>query len=251
MPSTQNPDAPISARQARQITKEFAARLARKERGADPHVRRESFDVDDRRAQVFRPIGDGTKAGAMSWIDCILKVARDYDDLERTKGGARPLGHTAIAVLEVLLGRRGRKRIPVDFRTGRLDPMIDTIAEAVALARITVVRALAKLKAKGFLSWVRRTVKTGQDGQFAPQRRQTSNAYFFDLAAMPKHVRQRLRDLVEARRRSRVARAAAAPAEPPPPAPPQNAGLRAALKALGERLSGASTTSSPAIPHQG
>ena len=250
MSSTQNPDPQFTARQARQITKGFAAQLAGKERGADPTVRRESFDIGDRRARVFRPIGDGTKAGAMSWIDCILKVARDYDDLERAKGGARPLGHSAIAVLEVMLGRRGRKRIPVDFRTGRLDPMIDTIAEAVNLARITVVRALARLKAKGFLSWVRRTVKTDRDGEFAPQRRQTSNAYFFDLASMPRHVRQRLRDLVEARRRSRERWVTAVPIVDEPAAS-MNADLRAALKALGNRLSRASTTSSPAIPHQG
>lgn len=252
MPSTPRTEALLTARQARQLAKSFTAKLTGRERGPDRAVRRESFDIADRRAQVFRPIGDGTKEGAMSWIDCLLKVARDYDDLERAKGGARPLGHTAIAVLEVLLGRRGRTRIPIDFRTGRCDPAIDTIAAAVNLARITVVRALAKLKAKGFISWVRRSRKTGNDGTFAPQREQTSNAYFFDFAEMPKNVRQRLRDLVEARRRGRAAKAAsAAPAVQAAPAAPQSPLLREALRALETKVVGASTTSSPAIPHQG
>lgn len=252
MSFTRTPNAAMTRRQAHQLTKQLTAKLTGKQRGPDPEVRRDSYDVDDRRAQVFHPIGDGSRAGALGWIDCVLKVARDYDDLERAKGGARPLGHTAILVLEVLLGRRGRSRIPIDFRTGRLDPAIDTIAQAAGLARITVVRALHRLKDKGFLCWVRRTRRTG--AEVGPQREQTSNAYFFEWGRMAKNVRQRLMDLLRAKRVAQANRAADGPPAcpaPSPPGEPQNPSLRAALRALDRVVPGASTTSSPAIPVQG
>ncbi|MGN6270848.1 MAG: hypothetical protein ACTHM0_13270 [Sphingomonas sp.] len=214
-------------------------------------MRRHSYDADDDpRAQVFTPIGDGTKAGAMGWIDALLQTAKEFDDLHRAPGGARPLG-TAIAILEVLLGRRGRTRIPIDFKTGRLDPAIDTIAAAAGRTRGTVIRALAALRRHGFLDWVRRTRKTGNDGQYGPQRAQTSNAYFFSLNGMAKRVRQRLRDLLARKRVARLARAAASGAPPgPPPSPPkpQNSALSAALGALGAAVANASPSTAPLSP---
>lgn len=254
MSFTRSTEAALTARQTRQLTKKFTAQLTERERGADRAVRRHSYDVDDSRAQVFRPIGDGTKRGAMGWIDCLLQVAREYDDQHRDDGGKRPLGWTGLAVLEVLLGRRGRRRIPIDFKTGRLDPAIDTIAEATGLVRVTVVRALARLKATGFLQWVRRSRRTGNDGLFAPQRKQTSNAYFFDLGQLPKNVLQRFRDLLGRKQRAQAAatdRAVESPTEAPANhAEPQDSGLRAAIRSLSCSLS-ASTPSSPAIPVQG
>lgn len=234
------------ARDTRNLIRGASAALAGRERGPDRRVRRNSYDADDDpRAQVFAPIGDGTKAGAMGWIDALLQTAKEFDDLQRAPGGARPLG-TAIAVLEVLLGRRGRTKIPIDFKTGRLDPAIDTIAAAAALGRGTVIRALAALKRHGFLDWVRRTRKTGNDGQYGPQRQQTSNAYFFSLNGMAKRVRQRLRDLLARKRIAREARAAAPPpTEPPPSRKPHNSALSEALGALGAAVANASPPNAP------
>ena len=87
-------------RQTRQLTKGFTARLTGKaERGSDRKVRRGSIDIEDRRARVFRPIGDGTTAGALGWIDCMLKVVAEWDNEQRAKGGARPLGLHGLRVL--------------------------------------------------------------------------------------------------------------------------------------------------------
>lgn len=217
----------FSARQARQLTKKFTAMLSdRTERGADRKVRRGSVDVEDRRAQVYRPIGDGTLSGALSWIDCLLKAVAEWDDLERRRGGARPLGLHGMRVLETLLGRRGG--VAIDFRTGRLDPAIDTIARAAHVARATVIRALAQLKRLGILDWVRRTEKTGADGVFAPQRRQISNAYFLTPEGLPARVALRLRDLL-AQRRLRSKGTGSPPNQLPPRRTPVNAELRAVL----------------------
>ncbi|VXC42829.1 hypothetical protein [Sphingomonas sp. 8AM] len=186
-------------RQARQLTKGFTACLTGKqERGTDRKVRRHSIDVDDRRARVSRPIGDGTTAGALSWIDCLLKAVSEWDDEERARGGARPLGLHGLRVLEAILGRRGK--VAIDFRSGRLDPQLVTIARAAKVTKTTVVRALARLKAMKVLDWIRRTERTGNDGSFGPLRRQVSNSYFFTPEALPARVAQRLRDLLARRR---------------------------------------------------
>lgn len=226
-------------RQARQLVRGFAAGLSGKgERGRDRKVRRASYDVEDRRAQVFRPIGDGTTAGALAWIDCLLKAVTEWDDVERRKNGGRPLGLAGIRVLETLLGRRGV--IAIDFRTGRLEPAIDTIARVAGVARTTVVRALARLRAMKILDWVRRSQAKPDAGDWGPQREQVSNAYYFTPEALPLRVLQRLRDLV-ARRRLRSKPTAAPPAPPPPP--PPSAELASALADLGAGISNASPPS--------
>lgn len=221
-----------SARQVRQFTKALTASLTgHRERGPDRKVRRGSYDVADRRAKVFRPIGDGTAAGALSWIDCLLKVVGEWDDAERQKGGKRPLGLHAMRVLEVLLGRRGT--VQPEFRSGRLEPAIDTIARVARLSRTTVIKALARLRGLKILDWVRRTETTDNDGRFGPQRRQVSNAYFFTPDRLPARVMQRLRDLVARRRLKRQAAAPPPPDQPPRPTDPE---LRASLDRLGQRL---------------
>ncbi|WP_052742590.1 helix-turn-helix domain-containing protein [Sphingomonas sp. Ag1] len=68
----------------------------------------------------------------------------------------------------------------LDFSTGKLFPAIETIAKRAGCHRNSAIAALKRLKANGFIDWVRRTVNTGNEGEFAPQREQTSNAYFFD-----------------------------------------------------------------------
>ncbi len=77
----------------------------------------------------------------------------------------------AIAVLRELL------RV-VDYKSGRLEPSLKTIAGRVRLNKETVVRALATLKAWGFVDWIRRYAETGQPGaRGGVQVEQTSNAY--------------------------------------------------------------------------
>ncbi|WP_294356326.1 hypothetical protein [uncultured Sphingomonas sp.] len=225
MPLTQQPSAAITARQTRQIMKGFAAQLSgRAVRGADRKVRRGSYDVDDRRARVSRPIGDGTTAGALGWIDCLLKVVSEWDDSERRKGGARPLGLHGMRVLEALLGRRGG--VGIDFRTGCIEPALDTIAKAADVSRTTVVRALNTLKRIKVLDWVRRTQRTGKDGLFGPQREQVSNSYAFTPEAFPARLLRRFRDLLA---RKRLARQNTPSGALRPPVEPSCPEMRAAL----------------------
>ncbi|EPR09858.1 hypothetical protein M527_06940 [Sphingobium indicum IP26] len=158
-------------------------------RRTEQPVRRNSYDVDDRRAQVFRPIGDGTKVGAMRWRDRYLQVAEEYDRQMKKPGARHPIGANALRVLKTLLWLPG-----LDFKSGRLEPAIATIQEMTGFARKTVVDALRRLKEHGFLNWVRRTEKTGnEDG---PRVKQATNAYFFDLARLHKRALMRLQQLL-------------------------------------------------------
>ena len=56
------------------------------------------------------------------------------------------------------------------------------------LARPTVVRALAMLRHHRFLDWVRRTERIPDAAPGEQQVRQVSNAYWFDLAVLPRRV---------------------------------------------------------------
>ncbi|WP_267396735.1 MULTISPECIES: hypothetical protein [unclassified Sphingomonas] len=244
MSFTRSPAAAPNARQVKSVLKGAAASLSGKKRGADGAVRRNSYDVDDNRAKPWRPIGDGTVTGALDWIDALMKTAREYDRMHKKPGqrGGGLGGPFVITVLEALLGRRGT--IGIDFKSGRLDPALDTLQRVTGFARGTIVRALAKLKEHGFLSWVRRSQKTGKEGELGPQREQASNAYYFDLKAMNKAVRQRLRDLINARRRRRdTERAQAAPAAlaATEPATAQDPALAAVLERVRALVDNASS----------
>ena len=230
----------VASRQAKQLVKQLAAQMSGKARGRDQKVRRDSFDVNDRRAQVFRPIGDGTVAGARSWIDDLLKVAKDFDAWGRPKKGARgPLTPYGLTVLEWLC--RGNK---LDYKTGCLEPAIAWLEKVTGFARRTVVDALKRLRTYGFIDWVRRSQKTDRDKEAGPQREQITNAYFFDVSRLggpsrlAKRVLQRFRDLRLISRRRAANRASSAPsAAAAKPARPVDPALEEALARLGAKVS--------------
>jgi hypothetical protein len=104
----------------------------------------------------------------------ILLAAKRYELAERRRGERNgPLGAIALEVLEYFVNL-------VDFRTGRLEPSLDTIMRKVRRSRDAVVRALKALRAHGFLDWLRRYEPTGHEGR-GPQVRQVSNAYRLSL----------------------------------------------------------------------
>ena len=218
--------ASATARATRSIIKGTGAQLAGKKRARDRRVRRGSFDVADSKAQVWRAIHTGTKAGGLRWRDTLLKVAREYDQVGKTSGRWGPLGTHTREVLYALLDL-------VDFRTGRLEPTYDTLMKRTGFARSTISRALRRLRAHGFLDWVRRSRLVDKDGEVA--REQTSNAYAFDLGRLPRRVLQRFRDLLARRDRAAEGEAAiagAAPAEPLTIADPELAATLARIGAL-------------------
>jgi hypothetical protein len=110
----------------------------------------------------------------------VLLAAKRYELVTRGAGRRNgALGHVALEVLELLTHL-------VDYRTGRLEPAIDTLAAKLRRARSAVIVALAALKTHGFLDWLRRYEPTGREGR-GPQVRQVSNAY--RLALPPRALR--------------------------------------------------------------
>lgn len=104
----------------------------------------------------------------------LLHGAELYERHTRKPGApAGALGYVALEVLRELV------RL-VDWRTGRLDPSIETLMARCKRSKAPVVRALKALKLAGFLDWIRRYVATGREG-FGPQVQQTSNAYRLTL----------------------------------------------------------------------
>jgi len=106
----------------------------------------------------------------------IVFAARRYELVTRQPGARNgALGFIALEVLDLMANM-------VDYRTGRLDPSIETIMRRLKRSRDAIVRALAALRAHGFLDWLRRYVPTGNEGR-GPQVQQTSNAYRLSIPA--------------------------------------------------------------------
>ncbi len=119
------------------------------------------------------------------------------------------LGHVALEVYRELT------RI-VCFKTGRLEPAIDTICDRVHRSRDAVVRGLNQLQAAGFLDRQRRVESVGNPDPFGPQVKQATNAYKLTVPkAAAELVRRLMRRPTEeqrrvAKERDQQARAAAA-----------------------------------------
>lgn len=114
-------------------------------------------------------------------VQRILLAAKRYERIERRPGRCNgPLGPVAIEVLEYLVN-------VVDYKTGRLEPSIDTLMRRLKRSRDAVVRALKNLRRHGFLYWIRRYEPTGNEGH-GPQVRQATNAYRLSLPERAKQL---------------------------------------------------------------
>lgn len=123
-------------------------------------VRRDSV----RGKVVFQPISK--KAAATLW-----HKARKWDQDTRTRGRhGGIIGRTGLTVLYSLIFDF------LNWKTGRLDPSLETIARKAGVSERTVSRVIAKLKALGLINWQRRCETAYSDaGNFL--LRQISNAY--------------------------------------------------------------------------
>jgi len=65
--------------------------------------------------------------------------------------------------------------------TGQLDPSIETLARRISRAPSAVARALARLRQRGFLDWLRRWAPVENPEPFGPQVEQVTNAYRFTM----------------------------------------------------------------------
>ncbi|TQL14980.1 hypothetical protein FBY58_1812 [Zymomonas mobilis] len=135
----------------------------------DP-VHRNSYEVGEREHLVWKAINK-------EHIGAYLEAVDQYSIKTRA------LSDKAVRLLKMLFRM-------ADFRTGRLEPTIETISNKVGYARATVVRLLTQLKEQGFLRWIRRSIKIKKEGE-RPRRRQTSNAYgFLSPASWPEIAKQ-------------------------------------------------------------
>lgn len=107
-----------------------------------------------------------------------LTAAERFDRARKAKGERNgPLGAIGLEVLRAMWGR-------VRFTDGCLHPSIEWLMRTCARSRGAIVAALKRLKATGFLEWVRRFELTGGPrGVRGPQVRQQTNAYALALPA--------------------------------------------------------------------
>lgn len=174
-------------------------------------------------------------------VSRFMQAAEKYDRLKRLahrrarnnrENGA--IGHVGLEVLRELL------RL-IDYKTGRLDPAIATLALRIGRSIAAVADALKRLKAHGFLDWLRRYVPTGNAGMRGPQVKQTSNAYRLMLPAqvergmttpLPEDDSDRRKAAIE-ESRSMIARL---PLDEQPAQLVDDPGLAAALVRLGRSI---------------
>lgn len=142
---------------------------SKRQRSFQPVRRNSYFASDPRAAAVWQPIGRN-KQEARATVAKRMQAARAYDRQHKQKGKRNgPLGYTGIDVLRELY------RL-VDYRTGRLDPSINTICERTRLSKQAVVDAMKRLEEHGFLVRVRRA-EAIENARQGPQVRQITNAY--------------------------------------------------------------------------
>ena len=154
---------------------------AKRQRSFQP-VRRNSYYASDPRAgAVWQPIGR-SKQEARAIVAMRMQAAEAYDRQYKEKGRRNgPLGYVGLEVLRELYRM-------VDYRTGRLDPSINTLCERTRRSKQAVVDALNRLQEHGFVVRIRRA-EAIENAHRGPQVKQITNAYGFSL---PKCVAEKI-----------------------------------------------------------
>ncbi|MEG8052691.1 hypothetical protein QP185_04545 [Sphingomonas aerolata] len=154
----------MSARSLFQI----AGGKAKKGHRTGQPVRRSSYRAGEREQRYWRPFNKAERNARM-------RAAEVYDRKHKIAGKRNgPLGAIGVDVLRELMRM-------IDFKTGRLEPAIATLAERLRRSRGAIVSALARLKDHGFLNWIRRFEPIEDPDAFGPQVKQVTNAYWFGL----------------------------------------------------------------------
>ena len=166
-------------------------------------VWRNSYPVNDPRAQVARRFGDGSVYQGKIAARCIAEAAGEWAAMMRAKcqpqedcqycqarkdhkpcrqHGYAWLHRGVINTLRLFLSQ-----CP-DWATGKIEVTLERIAEVAQCSRITVIRHLKALRKAGWIDWVRRIKRNGDSGPWVT----TANAYFFEKSRLPKRARMHL-----------------------------------------------------------
>lgn len=157
-----------------------------------PHVSnqpvwRNSYDVNDKRADPARKILDGTVKAGRLFVEKWLETAFEWANHTRKDGEVHQLTGNAIKLMRDVMTAF------LKFEDGRCEVTLESIMRATRFSRPTVVRLLARLRALGWIDWIRRTEKTGNKPGEGPQIKQAANAYFFEVSRLPIEAQRRLR----------------------------------------------------------
>lgn len=167
------------AREARKLVRATAASLSVGDRSrADDAVRRQSVDIDDERARIRKPLGDGTVEDAADCRDALLMAVKEYHRQTSldTKHKQGAITAAQIDVFEVMLTDDDG----FDWSTGTVDLAISQYREKSGKSANTVQAARRRLKAMGVIEVVNRTIQTGREKLFGvPQRIQISSLVYF------------------------------------------------------------------------
>ncbi len=107
----------------------------------------------------------------------VVLAAKRYELAGRQVGRRRgPLGHVGLEVIELLANL-------VSYRSGRLEPSLGYLMAKLKRSKDAIVRALAALRAHGFLDWLRRFELIEVVERAGPRVRQATNAYRLSLPA--------------------------------------------------------------------
>lgn len=163
------------------------------QRGTDNPVWRGSVDIEDDKAKVGRPFGDGSKHQALAVIDAIIETANVWAEKIKEAGKQHRLSQNVLKTLRVTLRRF------MDFASGECAPSLEMIMDATGFSRITVIRHLKTLRELNWFDWVRRTEKTGNGPKDGPTVKQATNAYFFEISRLPLEAQIHMRQILKRR----------------------------------------------------
>lgn len=146
-------------------------------------VHRGSYDANDKRAQIARPIN---ALFAKAWMVTMRKWAR----LKRRPGRAHDLTLNMIEIAQAIFSA-------MHYASGRCEITLDEIMKRADLSRATIVKGLRRLNDFGFIDWVRRTEPTGNKPGEGPMVKQAPNAYFFEVSRLPTEARLEFRQFMK------------------------------------------------------
>ncbi|WP_278984650.1 helix-turn-helix domain-containing protein [Sphingobium yanoikuyae] len=148
---------------------------------------RNSYDVDDIRAKVGRPFGDGSAKQGFAVIDAIVETMKEYAKASKPAGKVHDLPCNMIETFYRIMRF-------TTFKTGDCQASYKMIVDATGFCRDTINRHINALRKAGWLDWVRRTERTDNGND-----RTTASQYFFEISRIPLAAQRRLRQLLAAK----------------------------------------------------